>query len=55
MMKKFLTLLYDLREKINQVDCEFRYNFNKNDFRCNPFLSTNKNTYIWVEKVKNKL
>lgn len=53
-MKKFLTLLYEMRNKINEADMEFKYNFDKNDYRCNPFISNPLKTYVWVEKVKEK-
>ena len=54
-MKKFLTLINRVKTKINEVDIEFRYNFDKNDIRCNPFISNPNKTYVWVEKVKNRL
>lgn len=54
-MEKFITLLYKIKNKIDEADIEFRYNFNKKDYRCNPFISDSHNTYVWVEKIKNKI
>ena len=54
-MKKFLTLLYEMRNKINAADLEFRYNFDKSDMKCNPFVSNPLKTYIWVEKIKKEM
>ena len=53
-MKKFLTLIKRIKTKVNYADLEFRYNFDKNDIRCNPFISNPNKTFIWVEKVKHK-
>ena len=55
MMKKFLTLINRIRTKVDETDLEFRYNFDKSDIRCNPFIANPSKTFIWVEKVKEKM
>ena len=54
-MEKFITLLHKIKTKVNEVDVEFRYNFNKNDYKCNPFISNPNKTYVWVEKIKRDI
>ena len=54
-MKKFITLLYKIKNKVDEVDVEFRYNFDKNDSKCNPFVSNPNKTYVWVEKLKKNI
>ena len=51
LMKKFLSLIKRIKTKVNEADIEFRYNFDKNDIRCNPFISNPNKTFVWVEKV----
>ena len=51
-MEKFITLLYRIKNKVDEVDVEFRYNFDKSDSKCNPFVSNPNKTYVWVEKLK---
>ena len=54
-MEKFITLLHKIKNGVDKIDVEFRYNYDKSDIRCNPFISNPNNTYVWVEKVKKDI
>ena len=54
-MENFFIILNNLKNKIDIVDIEFKYNFDKNDYKCNPFIAKSNKTYVWVENLKNKL
>lgn len=54
-MKKFITLINRVKTKINEADLEFRCSLNKDDIRCNPFISNPNKTFVWAEKLKGKI
>ena len=53
-MKNFITLLHKIKNRIDTADYEFRFNYNQNDYKCNPFIANPLKTYVWVEKLKHK-
>ena len=54
-MKKFLTLIQRIKKEVNLADIEFRYNFDLNSCKCNPFVASRSKTFVWVEKLKKQI
>lgn len=54
-MENFFVALKTLKNRIESVDIEFTCNFNKKDYKCNPFIAMPNKTYIWVEKLKKQI
>lgn len=54
-MENFFIVLNSLKNRIDLVDVEFKCNFNKEDYKCNPFFANPNKTYVWVEKLKDKI